>query len=409
MRSKFIKPVPRKKILISSHNLRLGGVERSLIGLLQSIDYSRFEVDLFLHTHDGELMKHIPRDVHLLPEIKGYSNLIKPAHAIIKAGQFNLIFAKYKAKQKAKAFLSKKGSTGDNMVYSTYMYRQALPLLPPISSKTYDLGISFLTPHFFCSRKASAKKRIAWIHTDYSKMVVDDEAEWDMWKDYDHIAAISEDAANVFGETFPRLSDKIMVIENILHPHSIHEQADLEDVSLEMTAEPNQWKIVSVGRFTTAKNFDNIPFIAKKILEEGVNIKWFIIGYGGDEDLILRNIKEAGMEKNVVILGKKANVYPYIKQGDIYVQPSRFEGKAVTVREAQILHKPVIITKFSTSSSQVKEGFDGLIVPLDNDGCASGIVDLIRDPKGMENLISNCRKSDFSNQREVEKVYHCVG
>ena len=67
--------------------------------------------------------------------------------------------------------------------------------------------------------------------------------------------------------------------------------------------------------------------------------------------MIHDKIKESGMEDEVIILGKKANPYPYIKKCDIYIQPSRYEGKAVTVLEAQMLGKPVVITDFPSSDS----------------------------------------------------------
>ena len=111
------------------------------------------------------------------------------------------------------------------------------------------------------------------------------------------------------------------------------------------------------------------------------------------------------MEDNVIILGKKNNPYPYIKECDIYVQPSRYEGKAVTVREAQMLNKPVVITKFSTSRSQLKDGIDGIIVSLDNEGCARGIIDLIRDKNLQNKLIENTKENDYSNMKEVQKIY----
>ena len=60
-----------KRILLFSHALELGGAERALIGLLDSIDYSRCSVDLFLMRHQGEMMPLIPAQVRLLPEIPG--------------------------------------------------------------------------------------------------------------------------------------------------------------------------------------------------------------------------------------------------------------------------------------------------------------------------------------------------
>ena len=115
------------------------------------------------------------------------------------------------------------------------------------------------------------------------------------------------------------------------------------------------------------------------------------------------------MQEHVFILGKKTNPYPYIKACDFYIQPSRYEGKAVTVREAQILCKPVVITDFPTSKSQLIDGYDGVIVPMDNTGCAKGIVDFIRNKELQEKIINNLKNNDYSNSKEVEKIYRIVG
>ena len=90
---------------------------------------------------------------------------------------------------------------------------------------------------------------------------------------------------------------------------------------------------------------------------------------------------------------------------DLYVQPSRYEGKAVTVREAQLLGKPVVITGYATSGSQLEDGVDGVIVPMDNAGCAARIAALLRDPERMQQLSESCAKRDYTNSVEIEKIY----
>ena len=176
------------------------------------------------------------------------------------------------------------------------------------------------------------------------------------------------------------------------------------DVSAEMP-DDSTVRLLSIGRFSSAKNFDNVPDICRRLLEMGLAVKWYLIGYGGDEALIRRKITESGMEEHVMILGKKDNPYPYIAACDLYVQPSRYEGKAVTVREAQMLGKPVVITNYATSASQLEDGVDGVIVPMDNAGCAAGIAALLRDPARMRQLSENCAKRDYTNSAEIEKIY----
>ena len=136
-------------------------------------------------------------------------------------------------------------------------------------------------------------------------------------------------------------------------------------------------------------------------------MKWYIIGYG-DDTLIRQKIKDAGMENHVVILGKRDNPYPYIKACDIYVQPSRYEGKSVTVREAQMLCKPVVVTNYPTASSQIKNGVDGIIVPMDNDGCAKGLAKVILDKDMQKRLTDYLKTHDYGNETEVEKIYQLL-
>ncbi len=173
-------------------------------------------------------------------------------------------------------------------------------------------------------------------------------------------------------------------------------------------------KLLSVGRFSEAKNYDNVPDICRRMLacidERGgadiadFPLRWYIIGYGGDEALIRRKIAEAGMEKHVILLGKRDNPYPYIKACDIYVQPSRYEGKSVTVREAQMLCKPVAVTNYPTASSQIRNG----IVPLDNEGCARGLADFILNTDLQKRIIDYLSIHDYGNESEVEKIYKLI-
>lgn len=187
----------------------------------------------------------------------------------------------------------------------------------------------------------------------------------------------------------------------------MEELADEFEVEEEMPLD-GSIKILSIGRFCTAKNFDNVPWICKQLIEEGLNIRWYIIGFGGDEQLIRQNIDEAGVQKNVIILGKKENPYPYIKACDLYVQPSRYEGKCVSVIEAQMLHKPVIITNYATSKSQLEDGVDGIIVPMENEKCAMRIAEIIKNKELQKRLIESTEKRDYSNSSETEKIYNLM-
>lgn len=408
----------KKRIFIAIHYLEIGGAEMSLIGLLQSFDYSKVEVDLFIYRHQGELLAMIPKEVNLLPEIPAYAQIEAPLKETIQKGFWQIAYGRLKAKWEHKLFMKRNHPIDVSAIFG-YIAKDVTPYLPDINPETtYDLAISFLTPHNIVLQKVKAKKKACWIHTDYTKVAVNAELELPIWGGYDHIVSISEEVTASFLKVFPTLKDKIVLIENILSERFVRERAGdglmFNDESLKsnsLNLKPSTLNLLSVGRFSYAKNYDNVPDICKRInnqlsdLNSPLRVRWYIIGFGGDEALIRQKIQEAGMEDHVIILGKKSNPYPYIKACDIYVQPSRYEGKSVTVREAQILCKPVIVTNYTTAPSQIKDGTDGVIVPMDNAKCADGIVDYIKNKDLQSKIIDYLQTHHYGNEEEVEKVY----
>jgi len=402
----------KKRIFIAIHYLEIGGAETSLIGLLQLFDYSKVEVDLFIYRHQGELLAMIPKEVNLLPEIPAYAQIEAPLKETIKKGFWQIAYGRLKAKWEHQQFVKRNRPIDGGAIFG-YVAKNVTPYLPDINpDTTFDLAISFLTPHNIVLQKVKARKKVCWIHTDYTKVAVNAELELPIWGGYDHIVSISEEVTASFLKVFPTLKEKIVLIENILSERFVRERAGdglmFNDESLKsnsLNLKPSTLNLLSVGRFSYAKNYDNVPDICRRIIEKGVDLLWYLIGYGGDEALIRQKIQEAGMEDHVIILGKKTNPYPYIKACDIYVQPSRYEGKSVTVREAQILCKPVIVTNYTTAPSQIKDGIDGVIVPMDNAKCADGIVDYIKNKDLQSQIIDYLQTHHYGNEEEVEKVY----
>ena len=395
-----------RKVLISSFDMEVGGVERSLISMLNNFDYSNNDVDLMLYSHTGDFMPMLNDKVNLLNEIKQYSTFRKSIGETIKQGNLILGLARILSK-----FLAKiNGKIKDLNEYGIYqmqlMWKYSLPFLPKLEKK-YDVAISYLWPHYFVAEKVQAKRKIAWIHTDYSTIETDVDMDLKMWDKFDYIMAVSEECKNAFLKKYPSLKDKVKVMENITSPDFIREMAR-ENIE-ENIKNDNSFKLVSVARLSHAKGIDNAVRALKVLHNRGLtNIKWYVVGYGGDEQMIRNLIKENNLEDSFILLGKKVNPYPYINAGDIYVQPSRYEGKAVTVVEAQILGKPVVITNYTTAKSQVRDNVDGYICELSVEGIADGIEKLYRNKELRDKLSSNCKQIEYSNSYELEKLYELI-
>lgn len=397
----------KPRILIAMHYLELGGAECALIGLLSAIDTRRVDVDLFLYDHRGELLSYIPPNVNLLPAIPSYTMLERPIVELIKNRFWRLAVARLWAKWITHISKHKNVQHLDDASCFFNMSRITTPILPQINPDVeYDLAVSFLTPHHIVLDKVRARKKVAWVHTDYTNIYIDAAMELQMWTKYDNIVAISAEAAEKFVQIFPSLTSKMVTIENILPAEMIRKRAE-KFIPEDMPTHKRETILLSIGRYSNPKRFDEIPMICKRLrqLLPDYNIRWYIIGYGADEALISQRILYEGMQKHVILLGKRSNPYPYIKACDIYIQPSRYEGKSITVREAQILCKPIVITNYPTAKDQLINGVDGIIVPMEINACADGIANVIRDKNLKKCLCSYLHVHDYGKKSEIEKFY----
>ncbi|MBP3269671.1 MAG: glycosyltransferase [Bacteroidales bacterium] len=366
-----------RKILIAIHYMEIGGAEMSLLGLLESLDFSEVQVDLFVYNHKGDLMRHIPPQVNVLPEIPEYKQIERPVKDVLKDGFFRIALARLKGKRQFASYLRRTHPKDGTAIYS-FISRNLVPILPDICpQKEYDMAISYLMPHDYVLRKVKAKEKVAWIHTDYSQVDVDAVLELPVWSGYDKIASISADVTRSFIEVFPSLAEKIIEKPNVVPVHYVKSCSALMaplEVEKEMPRAPGRINLLSVGRFCYAKNYENVPDICHRLRLLGLDVYWYLIGFGETDSLVRKSISEAGMGDYVRILGKKENPYPYMEACDYYVQPSRYEGSPMTVLEAKALGKRVIVSAFPTAGSIG----DVEIVPVDNEGCAAGIAAVIK-------------------------------
>lgn len=391
-----------KNILISSFDMEVGGVERSLISLLSNFDYRNNQVDLMLYSHTGDFMKLLPNHANLLRELKPYKTFRMSILETMRSGEVPIGLARLLAKGQAR--LNRSGDYGYKQMQ--YMWKYSLPFLPKFE-KTYDVAISYLWPHYFVGDKVTAKTKIAWIHTDYSSVDTDVDMDIEMWNKFDFIVAVSEECRNSFISKYRKLKPRVTVIENLTSPEFIRKMSGAE-VDNPMS-DDYRFKVLTVARLSHAKGIDNAVKALKILQNRGYHdIAWYVVGYGGDEDFIRELIDKNNLADCFILLGKKNNPYPYMKMSDLYVQPSRYEGKAVTVTEAQILGKPVLITNYPTAGSQVRDRFDGYVTPLSVEGIADGIETLYRDYSLRKQLADNCCSTDYGNRCELDKLYRLL-
>lgn len=391
----------KKNILFVINNLHCGGAEKGLISLLETIDYSMYNVDLFLFKHEGLFFNKIPKQVNLLEEPYEYQYFdmsIKTAiNDSIKKGRIDIAFSRVCA---GYIFNVEKNRARCEQRVWKYISKSLKNI-----NKQYDVAIGYLekNPIFFCIDKVNANKKIGFIHNDYDKLGMDPNIDIEYFDKLDHIVTVSEECANVLKQRFPMYKKKIEVMYNIVSPNVINNMS-LESIDFSEKG----IKLVSVGRLNNQKGFEMAVEACKFIIESGYDVKWYVLGEGEERSKLEQRIKENNLQEIFILLGMKENPYPYIREADIYVQPSRFEGKSIAIDEAKILHKPIVVTNFSTAKDQIRNEENGLIVDMNSQSIFEGIKKLINDKELRSNLIENLTKESLGTEKEIQKLYELM-
>ena len=395
----------KKRILITMTSMYIGGAERALLGLLNAIDTTKNDIDLLIYSHEGEFMPLIPNTVNLLPYDSRFDVFANPIKTLFKRGSYCVAFDRIMAKIHDLVYCKIHGVAHCVWHQQQLNHKYLIKQIPQVKGK-YDLAICFIGVPSIIVKRVDANVKIGWVHTDYSKLIFDKNLDRKMYSQLSYIVNVSIDTKKIFDLIYPEYKNKSIVIENI---HSSKWIRSMAAGSPNDMVDDGRIKFLSVGRFGYAKNFDNVPFIVALMKEWGASpLVWYLVGGGPDETLIRKNIAIAGVENCVKIIGMRSNPYPYIKACDVYVQPSRFEGKAITVTEAQILGKPVVVANYATASSQVTDGVNGYIVPQDNEECASALVNLLKDKEKLVRIVEYCQSHEFGNESEINKIMNLI-
>lgn len=392
----------KKNLLFIMPSLSAGGGEKSLVNLLSQIDYNVYNVDLFLFNPKGIFMDLIPKEVNVLSIPDQYSVFTLPLLLSVK--EFILKGKILLAYNRIMFSIKNRGAENISMK-EQYSWKYISSSLNEIE-KQYDVAVGFLekTATYFCVDKIKAHKKIGWIHIDYNQLGMDSQFDEMYFCKLNHIVTVSEECATILMNRFPEEKDKVRVIYNVVSPNMLYEMAEREQRDVYRRKE-NEIIILSIGRLHYQKAFELAIESCKELINKGYKVRWNIIGEGEEREHLIQLIKANKLEDRVHLLGLQSNPYPYMKQADIYVQTSRFEGKSIAIDEAKIMKKPIIVTNFSTAKDQIDNGINGLIVDMNSQAITGGIEKLIRDSELKDRLVNNLLKEQLGTEDEIYKLY----
>ena len=397
------------RILFVINTLGQAGAETALLSLLQTLarekGEARYEISLYVLTGQGEMASRLPADVRLLnKKYREESVLTAKGRKYLKKTVLKAMFTRgtvvklfpYLVKNTC-AMLGKKRLLPDKLLWR--VLSDGGMVLP----EEYDLAVSYLEggAAYFVADHVKAAKKAAFIHVDYEKAGYTRALDKDCYLAFDKIFTVSDEVREAFLKAYPELPDKTEVFHNILNIEEIVRRAEEGEG---FTDGFTGMRLLSVGRLTAQKAFEVSVDAMKRLKDAGKNVRWYVLGEGNQRKKLQEQIDVLGLTEDFILYGAVNNPYPFMKQADIYVHASRFEGKSIAIQEAQILGKPMVVSDCSGNREQVCHGRDGLMCGLTPESLAENIMLLLEDEALRGKLGAAAAKKNADAAEEIQKL-----
>ena len=297
-----------KKIAIFQNELSMGGIQKSLVNLLNEIDYSKYEIDLYLFSHENFFSDLIPEKVNII--------YLKPMPYLCRFVFFSIL-------RKIKHYKIE---------------------------KEYDLAIDYNSYDQGCAiacLNTEAKEHIMWVHNDVERERKNDIKYRILrfffkskYKRFDRFVCVSNGLIKPFKKINNIKHDKFEVIPNlVLADEIINKSKEKTDLKVDTS----KYNLVSVGRFVIQKGFDILINDMKEITSKREDIHLYLIGDGKLRKRLEKQVKNNKLENYITFLGSQSNPFKYEALMDGFVLESRYEGQGIVILEAKILGLDLVI------------------------------------------------------------------
>lgn len=369
-----------KNITIIQRTLDGGGAEKVLVNLLNNIDYKKYKVNLITIYKQGVHIDNINKNVNL----KCIYNPNKFNQKILQSIYCRIIM---------------------------YLYTKFPRLLYKwIIGSNSDVEIAFLEGEatkflkYSCNKNS---KKIAWVHCNidmHNKSTLDAFREY--YNNIDHIICVSNDAKISFDNIYPEYKHKTQVIYNLIDNNEIYKKSN-EEINYSFTGKT----VIAVGRLVQEKRFDILIKAHKLLIDDNVRHKLLILGVGPKEYELKDLIQQLKVEDTVELLGFKINPYPYIKNSDIFVMSSEYEGYSLVIAEALLLGTPIVSTKCMGPCEILEDGELGIIVDKNDEyKLAIGIKEMLLNDELKTYYKEKSKEAinKFNNKEIMNQIYNVI-
>ena len=387
----------KKNIVFRSGSLRLGGLERVLIEVLQTIDKEKYNVTLVIDDDCGE-DNIFEKDIS--KEITYY--FLKSKELINKTEY-------YKANKK-KLF--------NKLMYNLFMNLETFIMCKNMNKLLRKLGKIDVLIDFdagaskYISKLKNIDKKAVWIHNSIPKLKKKKSKIQRFGKrleNYDKIVVICDEMKEELQEIYPKIKDKIIRIYNPFDFERIlslsNDDSELNIIQKEKLKENY---CLAISRLDTVQK-DYLTLIkAFKILKDKkIYRKLYIIGDGPSKEEIQKMIEKYDLKEQVKLIGRFKNPYIWLKYCDFFIHSSKYEGFGLVLIEAAILNKLIISSNCPVGPTEILEkGRSGILFDVGNEEIlAQKLEKVLLDKEIRKEYIENMnkRKYDFSKEKIIKE------
>jgi glycosyltransferase involved in cell wall biosynthesis len=377
------------KVAIVTKKMVIGGTEKALIPMLKQFDPQEYEVDLYLQELGGALYEELPEWVH--------------AYKMPAFGEMSLKEKIRHPLRLGDAILKRASMNEDEPYYK--QCERACHCMPMVE-KEYDIAIAYhapdAVPFFYVIHNLKARQKIMWLHFDIEQTNAVNALAKKYFSRYDKIFAVSNQAKETFERNYPEMADKSEVFYNLVDTEGIIRQSECAPSYQDGFS---GIRILSIGRLTEPKGYDLFLPVLRRLLDEGYDLRFYICGDGEKRQELEGQIRQLQLDGRVLLLGMQSNPYGFLKDCDIYVQPSRFEAFCTTTNEARIFCKPVVVTDVCGMREQFEDHVNGTIVSLEEDALYDGVKELLDDRKLRETYSDNLASLKLDRKIDLKKLF----
>ena len=385
-----------KKVLFVVNNLKIGGVQSSLLNLIKEIQ-NRYEITVLCFDRNEEDRKKIPSLV----------NVINANYALSYLGVSQSELKKRPFAYMSRAFWA---------IFTKIFGRSATLRLMLIFQKKigeFDYAVSFLHEgaqkrlyggcNEFVLKKVVAHKKITWLHGDFQRCGANCKKNIEIYKQFDEIVACSKGTRLSLSDCAPELEQKCFVVRNC---NDFDQIRRLAGEGYPYSAD--NFNIVTVSRLGEEKGIDRAILAISKCIAKGYKVHYHVIGDGSIRSDLQDACKKYGIINAVTFYGNQTNPYPYIKSADLFLLPSYHEAAPMVFDEAACLGVPVLATKTTSTDEMIKDAGVGIVCENSQTGIDTALFGILEDRECLNAIRDKLEKMRFSNTPIVNSLEETV-